>query len=194
MKRKITVLLLVAICVAIAATGTLAYFNQEDTAHNVITTGGVDIEVQEWADEAMTEPFADQTGVMPGTSVTKIALVKNTGSAAAWLRVKLDVAVQDADKEPLSAEPIVLDIGENWKLQEDGYYYYQKPLAPGERSDPIFTTVTFNPEMGNEYQRATATVDLSAQAVQTANNGDTVMDAKGWPEPTATPTPEPTWP
>ncbi len=187
MKRKITVLLLVAICVAIAATGTLAYFNQEDTAHNVITTGGVDIEVQEWADEAMTEPFADQTGVMPGTSVTKIALVKNTGSAAAWLRVKLDVAVQGADKESLSTEPIVLDIGENWKLQ-DGYYYYQKPLAPGELSDPIFTTVTFKPEMGNEYQRATATVDLSAQAVQTANNGDNVMDAKGWPE-SAEPTP-----
>ena len=188
MKRKITVLLLVAICVAIAATGTLAYFNQEDTAHNVIITGGVDIEVQEWADEAMTEPFADQTGVMPGTSVTKIALVKNTGSAAAWLRVKLDVAVQGADKESLSTEPIVLDIGENWKLQDDGYYYYQKPLAPGERSDPIFTTVTFKPEMGNEYQRATATVDLSTQAVQTANNGDNVMDAKGWPE-AAEPTP-----
>ena len=188
MKRKITVLLLVAICVAIAATGTLAYFNQEDTAHNVITTGGVDIEVQEWADEAMTEPFADQTGVMPGTSVTKIALVKNTGSAAAWLRVKLDVAVQGADKESLSTEPIVLDIGENWKLQDDGYYYYQKPLAPGELSNPIFTTVTFKPEMGNEYQRATATVDLSAQAVQTANNGDNVVDAKGWPE-AAEPTP-----
>ena len=187
MKRKLLILSALVICIAILAAGTLAYFTAEDKAHNVITTGGVDIEVQEWADEAMTEPFADQTGVMPGTSVTKIDLVKNTGSAAAWLRVKLDVAVQGADKESLSTEPIVLDIGENWKLQ-DGYYYYQKPLAPGERSDPIFTTVTFKPEMGNEYQRATATVDLSAQAVQTANNGDNVMDAKGWPE-AAEPTP-----
>ena len=35
--------------------------------------------------------------------------------------------------------------------------------------------------MGNEYQNATATVNVSAQAVQNANNGDTVMDAKGWP-------------
>lgn len=36
--------------------------------------------------------------------------------------------------------------------------------------------------MGNEYQNATATVNVSAQAVQNANNGDTVMDAKGWPK------------
>ena len=35
--------------------------------------------------------------------------------------------------------------------------------------------------MGNEYQGATATVDIVAQAVQTANNGATVEDATGWP-------------
>ena len=35
--------------------------------------------------------------------------------------------------------------------------------------------------MGNEYQGAVATVTVQAQAVQTANNGDTVQDAKGWP-------------
>lgn len=64
---------------------------------------------------------------------------------------------------------------------KDGYYYYKEALKPGEVTAPIFTAVTFKPEMGNEYQNATATVDVSAQAVQTANNGDTVMDAKGWP-------------
>ena len=36
--------------------------------------------------------------------------------------------------------------------------------------------------MGNEYQNATATVDVFAQAVQTANNGATVMAAQGWPK------------
>ena len=36
--------------------------------------------------------------------------------------------------------------------------------------------------MGNEYQGATATVDVLAQAVQTAHNGDTVVDAQGWPK------------
>ena len=43
MKRKLLVISLVVICAAILAAGTLAYFNAEGTAHNVITTGGVKI-------------------------------------------------------------------------------------------------------------------------------------------------------
>ena len=65
--------------------------------------------------------------------------------------------------------------------EKDGYYYYTKALKPGEVTAPVFTSVTFNATMGNEYQNATATVNVSAQAVQNANNGATVMDAKGWP-------------
>ena len=65
--------------------------------------------------------------------------------------------------------------------EKDGYYYYTKVLKPGEVTAPIFTAVTFKPEMGNEYQNATATVDVSAQAVQTANNGTSALTASGWP-------------
>ena len=42
--------------------------------------------------------------------------------------------------------------------------------------------VRFSAEMGNAYQNCTANVVISAQAVQTANNGDTVMEAAGWPD------------
>ena len=66
--------------------------------------------------------------------------------------------------------------------EKDGYYYYTKALKPGEVTAPVFTSVTFNATMGNEYQNATATVDVFAQAVQTANNGDAVMNAQGWPK------------
>ena len=67
--------------------------------------------------------------------------------------------------------------------ERDGYYYSAKALKPGEVTAPIFTAVTFGTAMGNEYQNATATVDVFAQAVQTANNGTTVLDAQGWPKP-----------
>ena len=39
MKRKIFAIALIAVCFAIAAYGTLAYFTYEDTATNVIITG-----------------------------------------------------------------------------------------------------------------------------------------------------------
>ena len=72
-------------------------------------------------------------------------------------------------------------VGENWHTDSDGYIYYAKPVAAGEATEILFDTVHFAPEMGNEYQNCTANIIISAQAVQTANNGNTVMDAKGWP-------------
>ena len=181
MKRKLLILSVLAICVAILAAGSLAYFTSEGKAHNVITTGGVEIAVQEWADEGRTTPFEDLTGVMPDTTVTKIAEIKNTGASAAWVRVKVEKAIKLTGGGIPDVSMVQLDVNTTDWTEKDGYYYYSKPLKPGEVTAPIFTAVTFKPDMGNEYQNATATVDVVAQAVQTANNGATVMDAQGWP-------------
>ena len=181
MKRKLLILSVLAICVAMLAAGTLAYFTAEDTAHNVITSGGVEIAVQEWADKEKTVPFQDLTGVMPNTTVTKIAEVKNTGASDAWIRVKVEKSIQLQGEGTPDTSLVELTLNTTDWTEKDGYYYYSKPLKPGEVTAPIFTAVTFKPDMGNEYQNATATVDVSAQAVQTANNGDTVMATKGWP-------------
>ena len=181
MKRKLLILSVLAICLAMLAAGTLAYFTAEDTAHNVITSGGVEIAVQEWADEAKTAPFEDLTGVMPNTTVTKIAEIKNTGASDAWVRVKVEKNIKLQGEGTPDTSLVELTRSASHWTEKDGYYYYTKVLKPGEVTAPIFTAVTFKPDMGNEYQNATATVDVTAQAVQTANNGDTVMDAKGWP-------------
>lgn len=182
MKRKLLILSVLAICVAIVAAGTLAYFTAEDTAHNVITSGGVDVELKEWADEAKQTPFEDVTGIMPGVTVTKIAEIKNTGASEAWVRVLITKDIQlTGDGE---VDPDLIKLGLNttdWTLGTDGYYYYNKALKPSETTAPILSSVTFEPTMGNEYQNAAATVDISAQAVQTANNGTSALTASGWP-------------
>ena len=181
MKRKILILSVLAICIATLAAGTLAYFTSEGKAHNVITTGGVEITVQEWADKDKQTPFEDLEGIMPGMTVTKIAEIKNTGASDAWIRVLITKNIQLAGDGTPNTDLLELNLNlTDWALGEDGYLYYNKALKPGEVTEPIFTAVTFKPDMGNEYQNATATVDVSAQAVQTANNGDTVMAAKGW--------------
>ena len=181
MKRKLLILSVLAICIATLAAGTLAYFTSEGKAHNVITTGGVEITVQEWADEEKTKPFEDLTGVMPNTTVTKIAEIKNTGASDAWVRVKVEKNIKLQGEVTSDTSLVELTLNTADWTEKDGYYYYTKVLKPGEVTAPIFTAVTFKPDMGNEYQNATATVDVVAQAVQTANNGATVMDAQGWP-------------
>lgn len=183
MKRKLLILSVLVICVATLAAGTLAYFTSEGTAHNVITTGGVDITLQEWADEGKKTPFEDLTGIMPGMTVTKIAEIKNTGASEAWVRVKVEKNIRLAGEGEVNPDLVELALDTaNW-TEKDGYYYYNKALKPGEVTAPVFSAVTFNASMGNEYQNATATVDVYAQAVQTANNGATALEAQGWPKP-----------
>lgn len=189
MKRKLLLLSVMVICIAIAAVGTLAYFNTEAVAHNVITTGGVNIELHEYADEACTTDYdTNKTGIMPGMTVDKyarIALVE--GSADAWVRVRFEKKItfaagnEHAEGKTPKLDLVELTIPEGWSDGRDGWYYLEAPLTS---NTPVFalTSVTFNKDMGNEYQGATATVDIVAQAVQVANNGKTVMDAQGWPK------------
>lgn len=185
LKRRALAIALIVICLAITAAGTLAFYTAEERAHNVITTGGVEIEVHEWANEDKTEPFPEDgvDDVTPGLSVTKIAEVENTGASAAWIRVLVETKVTAADGETeLSAEPVSIDFNtENWTEGDDGWWYYNEALEPGETAEPLFTAVTFAPTMGNEYQESTCVIDVTAQAVQSANNGTSATDATGWP-------------
>ena len=185
MKKKILLAAAVVICLTIAVSGTLAYFTFEDTAHNVITSGGVSIEVVEKTKgEGETEvdfPKEGITGVMPGTEVSKIVSVRNTGNSEAWVRVKVDATIKSAEGEgKLPSDVMTYTVSEGW-TEKDGYYYYNNKVPAGESTSILFDTVKFDPEMGNEYQNCKANIVISAQAVQTANNGTTVMVAQGWP-------------
>lgn len=188
-KRKIFLLAMIASCIAIAAVGTLAYFNAEDTAHNVITSGKVDIELHEWADLDRETPFENQTGVMPGSEVIKLVEVQNTGKSPAWVRVRVEITLLAAGgdladaPEQLPADGVQLNFDEeNWTQGEDGFWYCNAALPVGETTAPLFTTVTFDTSLDNTYQGSTATITVSAEAVQTANNGESALTALGWPE------------
>ena len=199
MKKKLLVLATLAICAAIVATGTLAYFNAETQAHNVITTGRVDIElVEKTKDDSGTEidfPTDGVSGVMPGASVSKIVSVKNVGEAEAWIRVWVNTAISEPGDPitnptikclPLEIEvngqmvPVItMDFDtENW-VYEDGYYYYKQPVPVYEEkadgsvvgvTSTLFNKVTFAKEMGNEYQNCKVMIDVAAEAVQSKNN------------------------
>jgi len=127
------------------------------------------------------------SGILPGMVVSKIVSVANTGLSEAWIRVKIEAKIVSADGKELSGKlpngsPVMsFEISENW-VEKDGYYYYKNPVAPGKNTDELMKEVVFDLLMGNEYQNCTANLIVSAEAVQTANNGETVFEAAGWPE------------
>lgn len=185
MKKKLFVCAILVICLSLLAYGTLAYFNYQETATNVITAGNVRIALQEWSRPAggKQAPFEDVLDVLPGQSVSKVVEIKNVGGQAAWVRIALDKAISLVDSSETPDVALVsYDIDtEHWTLQ-DGYYYYNEALQPGETTQPLFTEVRFSADMGNAYQGSTVTVRVDAQATQVANNGESVFEAAGWPE------------
>lgn len=185
MKKKILTIALIVICLAVVAGGTLAAFTAEGIARNVITTGKVGVELVEKHIDAsgakVDFPKDGVTGVMPGTSVSKIVSVKNT-DAESWIRVKVETKITGADGKALPTDVVSYDVDTaKWQLK-DGYYYYLKPVSTGASTDILFDEVAFAGSMGNEYQNCKTEIIISAQAVQTANNGATVAEAAGWPE------------
>lgn len=186
MKKRIFVCALIAICLAVASYGTVAFFTHEETATNVITMGNVKIELQELAlpsDGKDAVPFRDVIDVLPGTDVSKIVQVKNVGAKPAWIRISVDSVINLAEGIQGTADPalITYDFNTSHWTEKDGYFYYNQALAPGETTVPLFTEVQFSPAMGNLYQQSTASVIVTAQATQTQNNGDSALTAAGWP-------------
>ena len=187
MKRKLLLLSVMVICIAIAAAGTLAFFNGDATAHNVITTGKVGITVNEYSkydSDGRVKYENEQTGIMPGTTVDKIVVVSGEdGTADAWVRVKFTKSIQLADGKQgeVNLDLIELNIDTSkWELK-DGWYYYKEAVKANQEAAPALRSVQFDATMGNAYQGATATVDVLAQAVQCANNGTSAQTASGWP-------------
>ena len=191
MKKKILALSMVAICMSVVAYGTLAYYTASETAENVITSGNVGIELLEWADADRTISYEEMdpdniiTDVMPGTDVTKVVEVKNSGDNPVWVRVSVDkqIIMDEQMDEEADTGLMTMDFDtDNWTVGNDGYYYYTKPLEAGKTTESLFAAVAFDPAMDNKYQNCKAKVEVNAYAVQTANNGTTVEEAKGWPE------------
>lgn len=191
MKKKILSVAAIAICLAVLASGTLAYFTAEDQVHNVITSDAVDIAIEEWQDEVGGTPYPDEPiKVMPGTTVSKIVTVKNL-EAESWIRANFEVIITDANGDRMNLSPETLASivtvavnGDHWrqKTNEKTWWYYNDAVATGVATEPLFTEVVFDgPNMTNEYRNCTVEVIVYAQAVQTVHNGDDAIEAAGWP-------------
>ena len=191
MKKKILYIAAILICLSIITSGTLAYYTASDTARNVITSGGVDIAIEEWQQtDGGLVPYPKDTPihVMPSVTVSKLVTVRNH-DAESFIRAKLTVTVLDADGKVMeltdAQRNAVIHLtmnSEDW-TEKDGWWYYTEAVDTGTVTEPLLTAVSFDgPNMTNEFQNCTVQIDVNAQAVQRANNSDNVLDALGWPE------------
>ncbi|MBR5516215.1 MAG: hypothetical protein IKU52_08440 [Clostridia bacterium] len=185
--KRIVLVSAIILCVACVVGYTVAYFTAEDKARNVITAGSLNIEVIEQQKNEvgeLTDYPEEPIQVLPGANVSKIVTVKNL-DADAFIRVKYNISVKDKDGNAIDFGDLVKVTSTNsdWVTDsDDGWLYYKAIVKSGEITLPVIENVEFSTQMGNEYQGATAEIDIIAQAVQAANNGEDVLKAEGWPE------------
>ncbi len=172
MKKKSLVSLAVAVSlIAVIGVGsTLAYFTDSDAATNVVTMGHVDIELAEPEFEAANENNTIEN-VVPNQQITKDPTITVVaGSESCYLRAAIEIS--DALTAEQAAELLEnINVGENWVLSEDGYYYYQNKI---EKSDEDQTVVLFDtvviPELwGNEVADLSFEINVTAEAIQADN-------------------------
>lgn len=122
----------VALAASLAAGATFAYLSSRDEVANVYSIAVAQTEI--------VEDFQPPAEIRPGESFPKVVQIANTGSAEVYVRVFCEVA------DPSSRAWATLDYDTSrWSAPQDGWRYLLEPLAPGETSAPLITTVSIAP-------------------------------------------------
>lgn len=188
-RSLITTIVFILLSIIFFSAQTFAYFTDSaDNEENLIQAGKLDIELIEMKDvNGSQEIYTDPVRVVPTSTVSKIVTVKNTGNLPTYIRISIDIAIDNEEERNLPdnwRELIGFDINSDFWTFKDGYYYYILPLEKGHATAPLFETVTFSPQMGNGFMKSEITIRINAEATQVNGNGDDVFTAGGWPKPT----------
>ena len=119
-----------ACCLTAGITGSVVYaylIDQKETVNQIrILENTTHIE----------EEFEPPDEVKPGQVIKKKPCIVNDSVIPVYVRVRVVFSNLDAQAQ---CEP--LKIKDSWKTGEDGYYYYQKKVLSGQRTDVIFDKI-----------------------------------------------------
>lgn len=172
-KRKRIIALLVGVILLAGTAGTLAWLSVTGVLVNQFGIGSVTPSVQE---------------TLNG-NVKSDVKAKNTGTAPAYIRAAVDIYWQDGNGARLWEEPKAneryeiawsrelrdasgMNSASTWIKANDGLYYWTSPVAPGEETGVLITSVK---ELKATEGR-NLVVDVSTQAVQSVPD-DAVREA-----------------
>lgn len=173
-ERRVSALALVCIICCLVSGLTLAYLvTSTDALVNIFGTPSFDTSI--------TESFGDDTS---GVKTKEDVKITNTGDVDAYVRATVVVTWVNDDVEvypKIPAEGTDYTIkwtteGTAWTQGEDGYWYYTTPLAPGDKTDVLFTDC--RPVEGKTPEGYYLTVEILSQSIQ-AEPADAVIEAWG---------------
>lgn len=168
MKRKLLKVLLPLSIISMLTVGiSYAAFHAEKRTTNVITIGDVDVK--------LIDIYSRPEAVAPGEVVDKIVTAENSGNNDEYVRIKLNKVWTDINGDEVrDLDPDLIEISfsnaDKWINGNDGYYYYQEPLKPGEKApnllDSFKLALNYKPSNNEKIQ---GNIIVSAEGIQSDN-------------------------
>lgn len=179
-KSRLLLVALAAILLTVLTQPTLAYYTVVGTATNVVTSGGIQLQIHEKTADGSDFP-TEGVYIIPGDIVSKQVTVENVCAHPFYLRVKLVSGTNNEALTPDDCLKMDLDT-QNWTYV-DGYYYFNNVLGPGETTPALFTQVEIvGSKVDQTHIGSTLSLTVNAYAVQSENNpAEHPWDASGWP-------------
>lgn len=200
--RRKAVLIAVLAVVALVGTGLTAAFTVRDaSANNVIAFGGVSlrtIEQEERADGTLADVPEDYEVKATSGLASRIVSFQNAGASDLYVRARPVMRAESGSGEDRGDASAVtefqMDQTGAWVRQADGWWYYTggekdgrvaaatDGSGAGETTAPLMEGIEFVGDFYNVVGPGGKFVfTVEAQAVQADNNGESALDATGWP-------------
>jgi predicted ribosomally synthesized peptide with SipW-like signal peptide len=172
-KKTSLIMMMISLIVILGVAGTYASFTGGKSVSNMLEAGTVIAVIHENGVPTGGLTFED---VDKGITYEKEVTIQNTGTAPAYIRVNL-IPSWEKDGQLIPNNNVVYG-GLNtvdWVFRpEDGYYYYRKVVNPEELTEPLFESVTIDPNVvginNHNYEGATLKLSILAEIVQEAND------------------------
>nr|WP_297886117.1 hypothetical protein [uncultured Blautia sp.] len=166
MGKKKLVAFLSAIAVITGVCGTYAAYVNTVKVDNHISTGLVDISLDEFQEEnGKLIAYENNKTVLPGEQVSKIPRITNKGEPC-YVRAKISYDGNTEELEGLSDENIS-GFSEDW-VKKGEYFYYTKILESKEGVE-LFDTVSIPADWTEAHEEQELSVSILTEAVQSAN-------------------------
>lgn len=118
-------------------------------------------------DEEFTPPTKEDP-MTPGRTYPKKVTINNPSATPLFVRVLVTPEIVSKDGVLLSGiigKELTVDLGKEWLLGEDGYYYYLGKVEKNQTTSPLFTKVILSKEIDSEYDGATMKVFIKSETI-----------------------------
>lgn len=153
-------------CLIIGSVAAYAAMMVREEKANLFQIGNLQTNIE----EVFTEPMT----ILPNKPVGKKVTIANTGTVNQFIRVMLHPEIHLKSNGSIRllpskiGEEILLDLNSTqWKLGEDGYYYYLNVVGTGKSNttEQLFTQVKLKNGLGPEYHTAAFSLMIKVEAV-----------------------------